>query len=248
MVGTFDADNFGDMLFPLLAQRELPERLRDLELVTYGLRAKARPGCGYDVRPLAALADEIDGFDLLLIGGGHLLRHDKAIARAYVPQGRGVHLPTGLWFAPAVIAAAAGVPVAWNALGVSPTWPAWAIPLLLGAAGATAYRSVRDEVSRAALTRAGVHDVALVPDTAVGVRRLIGPTPSPRSQELLGAHGVEGRYAVLQAALPLLPHREHVRRYCEAAERAGITVVEVAVGPIHGDAPGALWRAPTVPV
>ena len=110
------------------------------------------------------------------------------------------------------------------------------MPLLRSAAEATSYRSVRDGESRDALERAGVRDVAVVPDTALGIRRL----------ELPRAQGIDGPYALLQPTSALLPRLHDVRLFRDAADRAGLRVLEVPIGPIHGDRPGMFGRAGTV--
>jgi len=70
IVGTFDVMNFGDLLFPLLAEHELRERLGDATVTAYSHRELAPPAWPYPVRPLERLPHELDTLDLLLVGGG----------------------------------------------------------------------------------------------------------------------------------------------------------------------------------
>jgi lipopolysaccharide transport system ATP-binding protein len=60
----------------------------------------------------------------VIVGGGHLVRFDKNVARGYGSTSTAVHHPTGYWLTPTLVAGAAGVPVVWNALGASPDTPA----------------------------------------------------------------------------------------------------------------------------
>src|SRR5437762_2061392 len=73
IVGTFDVSNFGDLLFPLLAERELSKRLTNIELIPYSYREMSDASWPYRVRSLDGFAEEIMDFDLVLIGGGHLI-------------------------------------------------------------------------------------------------------------------------------------------------------------------------------
>ena len=147
IVGTFDVMNFGDLLFPLLAEHELRERLGDATVTAYSHRELAPPAWPYPVRPLERLPHELDTLDLLLVGGGHIVRFDKDVAPGYGSTSPDVHHPTGYWLTPTLVAGAAGVPVAWNAVGASSGTPDWARPLLAAALDLASYVSVRDEPS-----------------------------------------------------------------------------------------------------
>jgi len=109
IVGTADAANYGDLLFPLIAAHELRARLGDVELVSYGYRDVGASGWPFAVRSAGALAREIAGYDLLLVGGGLLIRDDAALADGYAPSDQSVHQPLGLWLVPTLLALMAGI-------------------------------------------------------------------------------------------------------------------------------------------
>ena len=121
IVGTFDVANFGDLLFPYLAEDALRRRLGPIDLRRYSIRPMAAPPWTYVVRPIDELLEHVDQLELLIVGGGHLVRFDQDVAPQYQPTSGGIPLPTGYWLTPTLAAATAGVPVAWNALGVSRT-------------------------------------------------------------------------------------------------------------------------------
>ncbi|MEA2489203.1 MAG: lipopolysaccharide transport system ATP-binding protein, partial [Acidobacteriota bacterium] len=79
IVGTFDVENYGDLLFPLIAEAELRERLGSVTLHRFSYHAKTPPAWPYAVTSVADLPEVIDRLDALLIGGGFLIRFDKRV-------------------------------------------------------------------------------------------------------------------------------------------------------------------------
>lgn len=185
MVGTFDVANFGDLLFPLVAQAELARRLGAVEIVPYSYNARSANRWPFDVRPLECLPAEVGSLQLLLVGGGDIVRFDHLVALDYVPGSPAIHHPTGFWLAPIFLAHTARVPVAWNAPGVPGEVPSWGRILVRAGIAVSSYTSVRDEASRARLTRAAPDaEVAVVPDSGFNAAMLL-PDPPPSSDYLV---------------------------------------------------------------
>jgi lipopolysaccharide transport system ATP-binding protein len=233
--GTFDVENYGDLLFPLIAEAELSRRLGRVKLHPFSYSSKAPPDWPYAVRSLVDLPAEIGGLDGLVIGGGHLIRFDKDVAPGYGPPSPAIHHPTGYWLTPALIALQHGLPLAWNAPGVHGGIPAWAEPLMQVALGRSGYASVRDEPSRQALSRfAPTSGIAVVPDTAFGIGQLLDvDRPSPDMVRLRESVGLRDRYVVVQATRGLEAFARLVPDHPECFE--GRQLVVVPIGPVLGD-------------
>ena len=241
IVGTFDVMNFGDLLFPLLAEHELRERLGDATVTAYSHRELAPPAWPYPVRPLERLPHELDTLDLLLVGGGHIVRFDKDVAPGYGSTSPDVHHPTGYWLTPTLVAGAAGVPVAWNAVGASSGTPDWARPLLAAALDLASYVSVRDEPSARELRAVSPSaKVEVVPDTAFGVTRLLTPEPTEGLLRLIAKAGVSQRYVVVQATPNLSTYAGEITAAVTPLKKEGIDVLELAISPALGDEGGLL--------
>jgi hypothetical protein len=199
--GTFDVLNYGDLLFPTLAEFELKQRLGGVRLQRFSYNAKARPSWAYDVISVSDLPDIIQNLDGLLIGGGLLVRFDKDVAPGYEAPAWYVHHPTGYWLTPALLALQHDVPLAWNAPGMHNTnIPGWSLPLLDTVLDLSQYVAVRDELSRAALQPHTLQNVVVSPDTAFGLPNLLnyqGP-PSREFRSFAAAHGLERPYVVFQ--------------------------------------------------
>ncbi len=236
IVGTFDVANYGDLLFPLIAERELRERLGDVVLHRFSYNAMTSPDWPYAVTSVAELPDMIARLDGLLIGGGDLIRFDTNVAPGYVPPAQHIHHPTGYWLEPALIALAHGVPVIWNAPGVPPREiPPWAKPLVEFALGNSSYISVRDDRSKATLGQFVDGDrIAVVPDTAFGISRLLGPE-TRAAQPYIVVQPVR----LMTADFPAFVNA-HAGRF------ADYVLISLPIGPILGDDSDVLTGAPGI--
>src|SRR5437870_1060894 len=116
--GTFDVANYGDLLFPLIAEAELRERLAAVTLHRFSYHARKPPEWPYEVTSLRLLPQMIHRLDGMLIGGGFLIRFDKEVAPGYLPPTPEIHHPTGYWLTPALMALQHNVPLVWNAPGM----------------------------------------------------------------------------------------------------------------------------------
>ena len=242
VVGTFDVANFGDLLFPMLACRELTARIPGCEVIPFSYQQMSACSWPFDVRPLRDLAGEIDNFDLLLVGGGDLVRFDKDVAPGYGPADIGLQHPTAYWLMPTILAAGRGVPVAWNAIGVLPDTPVWAEPMLRQAIDAVDYVAVRDQASAAELRRIGAGErLRIVPDTAFSLRALLpNKGPSRDFKAFAKTRGLDMPYVVVHAAAALTEHASTLRRMLGVLQSKGYKVLELPIGPVHGDRCGLL--------
>ena len=174
----------------------------------------------------------------MLLGGGQLVRGDP-LGPAFPPASREVHDPLGIWLVPTVTALLAGVPVAWNAPGVSPTIPERLDPLVAAVVAGVRHLVVRDEQSSLWLAeRAGV-EARVSPDTAFALAGHPRPPLGAEAAALLADAGVGGPYVVLQPTSQLDPWRDEI----EAALR-GVEVLELPIGPVGGDYVPLRWPSP----
>jgi polysaccharide pyruvyl transferase WcaK-like protein len=208
--GTFDVDNYGDHLFPRIAALELRRRLPDAEVRAYspfgGLHPTRLDDGRWPVTPLgpwsaervAELAGELDA---VLVGGGELIHlNDRMLAPVYGVDGDEMErmAPSRYFVEGLGPLLEAACPVVWHGLGV-PIEPTDEQALRLrDALGHRPYVSVRDEGSRARLAKAGVDDVAVVPDSVLLLPRLLPRSPHRR------------RTVVIQGCDLLVPYADDV--------------------------------------
>jgi Rps23 Pro-64 3,4-dihydroxylase Tpa1-like proline 4-hydroxylase len=234
MCGTFDVQNYGDLIFPLLARHELQQRLGNVALRPYSYRAKDTNRWPFEVRSNVDFAADVDSLDAVLLGGGDLIHCIKNIALDYLPQDKALHHPTSLWLTPALIALEQGLPLIWNAPGVPEELPRWAHPAVRAALMSSSYVAVRDEASRQNLAAVAPDaEVSVVPDSAFGIASLCDPAqPSPAWQTLVSQVALRRPYVVLEpdghgAAATLLRAARSLPPSCQ--------VLILPIGPVHGE-------------
>ncbi len=238
LFGTFDVENYGDLLFPIIAEKELRGRLDDLQLVRYSYTPKTARAWPFEVRSLVDLFQDkraIGQLDAILIGGGHLIRFDKLVAHQYEPPVAEISHPLGYWLAPALAGIGAGRPVLWNAPSASDELADWGQGLLEFALDNSAYVSVRDTSSLNTLRTAGYSGpCSVVPDTAFAVaRHFPRERVHGRTRSLLSHGGVAEKYIVVQARPEMEPI---MRAMLESGSLASdIDVLVLPIGPILGD-------------
>jgi lipopolysaccharide transport system ATP-binding protein len=234
--GTFDVENYGDLLFPLIAEAELTRRLGPITLHRFSYHSRVCPEWPYAVTSLTelpALAGSLDG---MLIGGGFIVRFDKEVAPGYGPPITEIHHPTGYWLTPALIALQHGIPLVWNAPGMHCNdIPAWAEPLVELALAHSRYISVRDTPSQATLAQfVDKSRVAVLPDTAFGITRLIDARqPSVELKRVREQAGLTGPYIVVQATLGLDRVVHFIKNHFEWLRNFHFLILPV--GPVLGD-------------
>jgi hypothetical protein len=234
--GTFDVANYGDLLFPLIAEAELTERLGEVTLHRFSYASKMPPAWPYEVTSVSVLPEMIHRLDGLLIGGGFLIRFDKQVAPGYAPPNPGIHHPTGYWLTPALLALQHNVPLVWNAPGMHCNdIPAWAHPLMETALTLSSYVSVRDEPSRSAIQPLTRVPVDVVPDTAFRLPRLLNldGAPSAEFTRLTEACGLDGPYIVVQATLGLEGFVQFLKNHSE--QFRNLRILALPIGPVLGE-------------
>lgn len=234
--GTFDVENYGDLLFPLVAEAELTERLGPVKLHRFSYNAKTPPDWPYAVTSVTELPEIAGRLDGVLIGGGSIIRFDKEIAPGYGPPTPTIHHPTGYWLTPALIALQHGIPLVWNAPGMhGDNIPAWAEPLMEQALRNSRYIAVRDKLSQAVLARfVNKSQIAVLPDTAFGISRLIDARhPSAEHRRLREVSGLSDPYIVVQAISGLTPFLNVIRNHSQLFRDFRFLVLPI--GPVLGD-------------
>jgi hypothetical protein len=99
-LGTFDVENYGDLLYPVVFRRALQGRGSRLGLDAYSPLAREAPhAAGFETRdartlfgPARGAGDADDGAVRLVVGGGDILRTDRETLAAHYVRDGGVGL------------------------------------------------------------------------------------------------------------------------------------------------------------
>lgn len=234
--GTFDVQNYGDLLFPIIAEAELTKRLGSLNLHRFSYHARTPPEWPYTVTSVTQLPHLATSLDCVLIGGGFIIRFDKDVAPAYGPPTPEIHHPTGYWLTPALIALQHGIPLIWNGPGMHCNdIPQWAEPLMRLVFQNSRHIRVRDEPSQEALKSfCNDYPITVLPDTAFGISRLVNDhEPSEEFINLRESCGLAGPYIIVQAIHCVVPFIRFIQNHRQSFK--GIRFLILPIGPVLGD-------------
>jgi polysaccharide pyruvyl transferase WcaK-like protein len=247
--GTSDAQNYGDRLFPLIANEQLTERLPGLEMTSFAPIGDATlPPGSPPLLPLVPGGGPLDRrrreyfaerFDAILIGGGDILRFDRS-EPGY--EGAGHEGPRRPYDAFLDFSWADIAPnILWNAPGVPFPFEPTRRLLVRLARSHVRYAAVRDEVSRGYLLEAGVEEpVHVYPDTGILLAETIRRRTDPEKvRELLPREpGPGGRGLLCFQCAPGFLRREEelvAKSLSKIAAKRGLDVVLLPIGLCHGD-------------
>ncbi|MFO1102107.1 MAG: polysaccharide pyruvyl transferase family protein [Methylocystis sp.] len=186
--------NYGDLLFPLVAARRLSAL--GVEVVPIA-PTKAHAGVPDALSPLD-IAEMLSGdlrVDGIVIGGGYLIHtHRMDILREYQGTNVGEWAGAGLWLGAALAAALRDVPLAWNAPGVPHPIPQSQRALVDAALRSSSYVSVRDRGGAELLAAPEGLPVEIVPDPIAELGRLWTTRDLEEPfQSFLARKGFQGR-------------------------------------------------------
>lgn len=211
VMGTFDVESYGDVLYPRIFDREIRRRCPTATVRVFspmGWNHRAPWGGGEPAEPLgpptsARWSQIARDHDLVAIGGGALLHEDASRYAALYPGSSEDVLATRPWewFLPTGDGAAPASPIVWNALGLPGTPVPGATDRIARTVRSVAYVAVRDEATAREVRRCAPEaDVQVVPDTLLVVDRLFTPSVLARRVRYLRA------LARYPAASPVLVH------------------------------------------
>jgi hypothetical protein len=175
--GTFDVENYGDLLFPLAARRRLSD-IADVEFVSPLGNDDLWSDCirARTTNELISGGTAVDG---VLIGGGHVIHGPTGDFTPYNQFSASlVHAYPDIWFGAAYVAAMRECPLLFNAPGVSPvvgkTPFAEFLRLVIDL---SEYVNARDAAGAAILRAVAPNaSISITPDTALDVAQLWSST------------------------------------------------------------------------
>ncbi|HEV8572586.1 MAG TPA: polysaccharide pyruvyl transferase family protein [Actinomycetota bacterium] len=249
--GTFDLENYGDMLFPRILEEELGRRIPDAGIRVFapvgytGLnrfeeREPAEPLGPWSPERVSELAGELD---CVVVGPGEIIHgRDELLSPHYglAPAELRRRAPSRFFLGGLGPELESECPVLWSAVGIPFDFRAREALRVREALADRPLVTVRDEVSRRRLRKAGVErEVEVVPDPAFLSPRLFPRRLLEKRLAQLRATGLypEKPPLVLQGNAASISHVQALAaalaRLREEQEIAGVVIVET--GPCHGD-------------
>lgn len=169
-IGTFDVENYGDLLFPCILEIQLKKRLPEIEIFLFSPNGGNKPfeenRIVYPIHALEKMHLE-HHFDAIIIGGGDLIRLDSNISSDYEYSYMAAEL---VWIEPILIANRYDIPVVFNAPGVPFNFSNFKKVNVKKIIECLDYCSVRDEESKENLISCQIEkEIEVVPDTIIKI-------------------------------------------------------------------------------
>lgn len=160
-IGTFDVENYGDILFPNL----LKFKLKDIDVDLYSPKGGKKP---FEEETYVYSLDELEEnivkkkYNALIVGGGDLIRLDKQVANVYKETYSNA---LSIWQLPVLLSKKYNIPIIYNSPGVPYDFRPCERNIINLLMKDIDYISVRDNESKEILKTCNVKNVKVVPDT-----------------------------------------------------------------------------------
>ncbi len=172
--GTFDVNNYGDLLFPLLVQNRLIDYTLEFVSPTHNTTVFQ------DAKKVISFDDCFKkNYDAILIGGGNILHLKPNNMTVYDNRGFSY---ADLWIGAIKLAASLKTPSLFNAPGISQKFTdAAEINIVRDALNCANYISFREKYSKSIVKKLGLkRDIHVVPDTAFEISKMWPITTSEK--------------------------------------------------------------------
>lgn len=169
-IGTFDVENFGDLLFPDILKYYSKG---EYEIDLYSPKGGIKCFDDKEVLSISALSSNIKKYDAILIGGGDLIRTDSKINIRNDIYGYTSKSSLELWAYPIMLAKKNNIPVILNAVGVTHDFEMDEVFLVKKILSYVDYFSIRDTEAQKALEKVGIFGSKLIPDTVLSISKFL---------------------------------------------------------------------------
>ena len=240
IIGAFDNENFGDLLFPDVLKSQLEKRNLDVNLLLFSPVARIKPFTDdvnvFAVRDIEKIHLE-QGIDAIVLGGGDTINFVNFIANTdnYFAEYPGIDF----WMFPSFVAAKYNIKLLWNCPGVPFDFPDAVVPAFTEIIDFADYLSVRDEHSKDMLcTLCDGDKITVAPDSVFSISNIISKAEAEGIYAKLAAElslPASGEYVVVQIARTFGHDKEIAAELLKIKEKYGKKLVLMPIGYVHDD-------------
>lgn len=178
-VGSFDVENYGDLLFADVFEKNIRKYVEVEEIVLFAPKGCKMPFSDGE-REVCSVTElekknQEKPFDAIVVGGGDLVHCTKI--RTYMPhisQEWMDYEALYMWMIPSIISWKYNIPLLWNAPGVPMKFMDSEKSMVKDLCQLVDYISVRDEASKNNLDECQItKDIHVVPDTVFSISELV---------------------------------------------------------------------------
>ena len=240
-IGTFDLENYGDLLFPIVFEKKIKQYLNVEEILLFSPEGGKMPFYpDKKVYSLNELEEKIktDNINAIVIGGGDLIRYDKNVAPNY---GNDYYTTYCLWQLPIILAKKYDIPVIFNNPGVpfniTQTYKEMS-ELLLNSCD---YLSVRDVTSKQRLKLLDLNQkINVIPDTILSISDVYNHKfLTEYWKKLKKELGIDYNYIIFQHNSANITNNSYIKKLQselkKIIEHSDIHIIFMPIGYVHND-------------
>ncbi|MGF1872917.1 polysaccharide pyruvyl transferase family protein [Photobacterium indicum] len=231
--GTFDVDNFGDLLFPLITDKKLSD-FNCVAISPTGSKTSFS-----DANLPHEISSSLNDFNALVIGGGNIIRTSNTTLDTYKINNIGHNAYNNIWLSSCLSNIANDAPIIWNSPGVAEELLPELDEYVKKCLARTDYISVRDQQSKdLLLSVCNDADIHVVPDCAWQISEIFDKdelfsdfkkiVPNYDSKKYCVFH-LNNRYINEKSTIEL---SRYIERICSHFKFEPILI---AIGECHGD-------------
>lgn len=217
--GTFDVDNYGDLLFPYIAKYRYPD-------INWTFVSPTNSSSQFtdSIQPIDFNEANKINFDAIIIGGGNIIHTKRTSLEAYHKVGEYAY--PNLWIGAAKMAMQKKIPFAFNAPGISNLYASFVDRILFKVVFRRSnYISFREENSVNFAKKLTNKEVKCIPDTALEISK-VWPYESEEKEKKLTIN-LNQRYHKPANVTAILIDK--------IANELKLSVEIVVIGDCHGD-------------
>lgn len=167
-IGSFDVDNFGDLLFPYVLKNKIG---KEIQIDLYSPNKPKSIFTEFQLFSFEHFEENCkkNNYSAVIVGGGDLIRADSEIFIRNNCYSTNSESSLSLWAYPILIAKKYNIPVLFNAPGVTKNFNQIEAPLIKCILNMVDYLNVRDSEAKKTLECIGIFNANLVPDTVASI-------------------------------------------------------------------------------
>lgn len=170
-IGTFDIENFGDLLFPDVLKNKMGN---EYEIDLFSPIGGIKPFSEERVFPIESLEqkNKEEKYEAIIIGGGDVIRTDCRICIRNDVYGYSSEPSLELWAYPILLAKKYNIPLIFNSVGITNDFTEDEIFFVKKILSYVDYFTVRDTEAQWTLEKAGIFTSKIVPDSVLTIKDL----------------------------------------------------------------------------
>jgi polysaccharide pyruvyl transferase WcaK-like protein len=241
-IGTFDVENYGDLLFPVMLKHQLEKRMNNVRIDLFSPKGGIMPFTeNTHVYPINEFEEacQKSKYDAIIIGGGDLIRLDSNISSDYQCN---MEASLSVWQLPILIGKKYNARIIFNNPGVPFAFNNNFHSVIRKIMTDVDYISVRDKQSKSNLVDCGVSNVQINPDTILAIDEVWSKKELSANYKIISKKNkilTRKNYIIFQHNVPRINDTVYLEKISEFIDyindKYEYDIVLLPIGYVHND-------------